>query len=216
MPSVYLRQVNDNQSLEAETSRSCRPGSSKVIAPAIRESLDLIERAIPGLAGEVRALAPEIILVTSHGRDGYEFHGASSFHLWGVDPRQRRCPSNAPQAGGGDGARERPCTAHGAALGRPIVSNSADALYSFPCARPPSHGGHRCMRPTFCAHAFHHGPRCLASGELSADEEKNAADLQGRFRQLVRGRPGRRAGHAEFTDVGAQLFAAAPATWRTM
>ena len=180
MPDVYLRQVNDNQSLQADFSLVSAHQFARD-RTRIEASLGLLERAIPDLAGEVRALAPEIVVVTSRGADGFEFHGASSFHLWGsilvnAEAHQTRLKLAEVIAHESGHA-----LLHGAALGRPIVSNAPDQLYSSPLRHDPRpmegivHATYVLARMHFTMASL------LASGELDRDEEKAAAEYMADF-----------------------------------
>lgn len=136
----------------------------------------MLDRVLPDFAREIRALTPEVIVVKSLATGESEFHGASSFHLWGsilvnseAHPTRLRLAEVLAHESGH-------ALLHGATLGRPLVSNPPEELYTSPLRHDPrpmeglAHATYVLARMHLVIAAL------LQSGELSADEEKEAAE----------------------------------------
>ena len=135
----------------------------------------MLDRALPDFAAEVRALTPEVVVVKSLATGESEFHGASSFHLWGsilvnteAHPTRLKLAEVLAHESGH-------ALLHGATLGRrscPIRPTNSTPRR---CAtiRAPWKGSR--TPPTFWRACISPWPRCSRSGELTPDEEQAAA-----------------------------------------
>lgn len=205
MPAVYLRQVNDNQSSPADFA-ALPPERFAQDRARIEDVFAMLDRVLPDFAAEVRALTPEIIIVKSLATGESEFHGASSFHLWGsilvnseAHPTRLKLTEVLAHESGH-------ALLHGATLGRPLVSNSSGDLYTSPLRydpRPMEGLAHA----TYVLARMHHTISALrTTGELTADEEKEAGESLKYYASCYAEGLEVVQRHAHFDDVGARLF----------
>lgn len=137
-------------------------------------ALQLLEAAVPELAGEIRALVHEVIPVVGAPDDTSVFEGASHYQLWGAlflnaaptDNRVKLAEMIAHESGHG--------FLFGCCVDEPLVYNDDDELHPSPLRSDP--------RPmdgiyhaTFVSARMHWTlSRLLDSGELTADEVVSA------------------------------------------
>ena len=166
----------------------------------------MLDRVLPDFAAEVRALTPEVVVVKSLATGESEFHGASSFHLWGsilvnteAHPSRLRLAEVLAHESGH-------ALLHGATIGRPLVTNSPEELYTSPLRydpRPMEGLAHA----TYVLARMHYTMSALrASGELTPDEEQAAAQSLEYYAACYAEGLETVQRHAQFSEVGAQLF----------
>jgi HEXXH motif-containing protein len=202
----YRRLVDEDQ----EYGAALRAVDRMQIEPAaarVREGLALLDQAEPELAGEVRALIREVVLVETPA-DGI-FNGASSFHLWGalfLNPaahptRIEMCEVLAHESGH--------AILFGMSLGEQLVKNEATARYASPLRSDPRPMDGVVHATYVLARMYYTMTRLLAS-KLLTDEERTLATArreqhgQGFEDGLVS-----LDANAEWTPEGAAAFAAA-------
>lgn len=178
----------------------------------LAEAMELLDTASPALAGEIRALVSEIVLVDSRpDGDGRVLDGAFSFYLWGalfmnavphVDRLSLACAL----------AHE---SAHafllGVTLGDKLVENPDDELYPSPLRRDPrpmdglAHATYVLARMVFCLRTL------IASGALTTMEAERAAALLARHSKQFWNALDTVLRHARFTPEGGAVFGKAQA-----
>lgn len=103
----------------------------------IRGALALLETAAPEVAGEVRSLAREIVLVGHPTDEGTAFDGASSFHLWGALFLNTDSYVSRVEIAEALAHESTHALLFGFAGGRTLVDNDPDARYSSPLRSDP-------------------------------------------------------------------------------
>lgn len=194
------------------------PGSPLSIAPLpneamahaeglARSGLDLLDRGVPELAGEIRAILREIVFVRSDAAAPEEtFQGASVFLAWGavllnIDEQPDRvafAESLAHETGHS--------LLSGLSRGTPLVENPPDERHASPLRSDPRplegivHATYVLARMHYCL------ARLLESGLLAADERSAATTaLAERRRAFATGLAVVDA-RARLTDLGRAAF----------
>ncbi|BBK36738.1 hypothetical protein STAQ_18160 [Allostella sp. ATCC 35155] len=169
--------------------------------------LDLLDRAAPELAGEIRAILREIVLARGVPVAGEEtFQGASAFLAWGT------VLLNAAEVP--DRVAFAEVLAHetghsllsGFSRGAPLVENAPEERYSSPLrtdARPLDgivHATYVLARMHYCL------GRLSRSGLLTPAEQSRVAGDLGRRREAFAAGLAVVDGHARLTEVGRAAF----------
>lgn len=132
----YLRHLNS----DPRTPVRFAPPPADVLARALtvgQAALARLDGAAPELAGEMRALLNDVVLVVGAGDDGLIFDGATSFFCWGT------LFLNAAEHGSVvamvDGLAHESAHAllFGLSQGEPFVRNAADERHPSPLRRDP-------------------------------------------------------------------------------
>jgi len=123
----YRRLLDDDPEF-GRTLRALAPADFARVSGEVRDALALLDKAVPELAAEIRALVDEIILVDT---DDDEF-GASSFQLWGalflkVNARYNRV--HIAESIAHEGAH---ALLFGLGMGQPLVRNGTEIRYASP------------------------------------------------------------------------------------
>ena len=176
----------------------------------IDEAFRLLGEAAPELAGELRALLREIVLVDGASSEGVDFGGAATFYLWGA------VFVNSPRLTGRHAVVQALVheTAHlhlfGLTKGEPVVmQDDGEALYPSPLREDPrplegvAHAAFVLARLMWCEQ------RLLASGRLDDGEAAQAKSDLASFRADYAAAMRPVKAHARLTDEGAAIFAAA-------
>lgn len=103
----------------------------------IRDAFALLDAAAPEIAGEVRALAREIVLVGHPTDESTPFDGASSFHLWGALFLNTDSYVSRIEIAEALAHESTHALLFGFAGGRTLVENDPDARYSSPLRSDP-------------------------------------------------------------------------------
>jgi HEXXH motif-containing protein len=205
----YARLVDD----DPERAIYIQPVTDKSSAAAtVTAALDLIEASAPGLAGEIRALTREIVMVEPDLDPDTgvpsSFDGASTFYLWGAvfTTIEGKSPVDIAQTL----AHE---TGHlllfGSMMGRPLVENDDEERYDSPLRRDPRpmegvvHAAYVMARMHYVLAAI------LRSGKIPPDQRQEA---EKQLRLYIDGFVDSLTtidAHARFTERGAALFAEA-------
>jgi len=209
--ACYLRQLNDEPDQPMEPTvladDALAEGRERVAA-----AVALLDIACPGMAGELRALVNEVVLVGPATAPGaVSFHGASSFYLWGslllniaAHPTRVRLVEGLAHEGGH-------CLLHGLTLGEQTVENAAEARFASPLRDDPRPMD-GLVHATYVLARMHLAlASILDSGALTADERDEATTrLAAVRRDYAEGLAVVAAG-ARFTARGAAAFAGAEA-----
>ena len=194
----YCRLIDDDPMLLAQL-RALSPDAFAAAAIRVKQAIALLDAAAPEIAGELRALVREIVLVDQP--DDTHF-GASSFQIWGA-LFLRPCPHGGRVVIAEALAHE---AAHallfGFGMGKALVVNEADELYPSPIRDDPRPMD-GIVHATYVLARMHYvGTHLLASGLLSEEEEQIAREEQARhMHYYVRGVAVVEA-HAKWTQAG--------------
>lgn len=130
--NLYMRRMGQ------ETSDDDIVAPPPEMAAAFRDRLDagfaLLDRALPDLAAEVRALVREVLLATGGGK-GEEFDGASFYQLWGLlmlNPRYHTTPVAVAEVLAHESAHT---LLFGFTFDEPLVLNPDEELFPSPLRR---------------------------------------------------------------------------------
>lgn len=182
------------------------------MAAAFRDRLGagfaLLDRALPDLAAEVRALVREVLLATGGGK-GEEFDGASFYQLWGLlmlNPRYHTTPVAVAEVLAHESAHT---LLFGFTIDEPLVLNPDEELFPSPLRRDP-----RPMDGIYHA-TFVSARMCWAMRRLAADRglegEVRAAAEAAAERDVRSFAAGESvvARHGRLSETGAALMEAA-------
>lgn len=180
----------------------------------VRGALALLDSAAPEVAGEVRSLAREIVLVGKPTDDSAAFDGASSFHLWGalfINTDSYVSRIEIAEALAHESAH---ALLFGLAGGRTLVENDPDARYSSPLRSDPRPMD-GIVHATYVLARMHYVmARLLQSGLLTPEETVAAAEAQRRNASRYIEGIGVIDRHAEWTPAGEAAIAGARAYMR--
>jgi HEXXH motif-containing protein len=182
--------------------------------PAVQRRLDdtlgLLDQGAPELAGEIRGLAREVIVVTSHPRTGeIALESASTFYLWGalfINPAAFPDRVALAEALTHECAH---CLLHAFTAAEPLVENAPGERFPSPLrrdARPMEgvvHATYVLARMHYCVE------RLLASGLLEEAERTRAAAVRAEHARGFADGLATVDRHARFNARGAAIFAAA-------
>jgi hypothetical protein len=181
----------------------------------ISDAMMLLAHAAPALYAEINALISEIILVKNQPLPGaLEFHGASSFFLWGAlilnltahPGRVKLVEGLVHEAAHG--------LLHGLTLGGPMTTNNTSERHVSPLRddkRPMEglvHAAYVLARMHFAMGALAH-PSLLAAGQITAAEQTEAMRRYRSAAQNFRDAEQTIMAHGDFTPAGKALFAMA-------
>ena len=190
--------------------RPLAPAEFPSAAARIREGLALLDAGAPDIAGELRALIHEIVLVDTV--NSAFFGGATSFQLWGAV--FLRLEPNASRVDIAESLAHEAAHAllFGFSLGMPLVENPDDERYASPLRSDP--------RPldgifhaTYVIARMHYTLGCLiASGMLSEAEMDAAGAGRLQHARAYRDGAGVLRDHARWTPAGEAAFRSAQAS----
>ncbi|WP_374441045.1 HEXXH motif-containing putative peptide modification protein [Stella sp.] len=169
--------------------------------------LDLLDRGVPELAGEVRAILREIVFARGTPAPGEEtFQGASTFLAWGAvllnateqPDRVALAESLAHETGHS--------ILSGFSRGAPLVANADAERHASPLRTDPRpldgivHATYVLARMHYCL------DRLIASGVLTADEQAKATAARADRRRAFAAGLGVVDAHARLTEIGRSAF----------
>jgi hypothetical protein len=169
----YRRLIDDDQEV-GKVLRALPPAEFAPASQRVSNAITLLDAGMPELAGEIRTLVHEVIMV---GKPGDWPFGASSFQLWGalflkLKPKASRVEIAEQLA--------HEC-AHallfGFGMGKPLVENEPQKLYPSPLRRDrrPMDG---VVHATYVIARMHYTTsRLLQSGLLTEEETREAREL---------------------------------------
>lgn len=182
----------------AEEAAACRE--------RVEEGLELLERADPDGAAEVRALVREVVFAVGPPQGAREiFDGASALFLWGgvlLNARSHETALSAAQALVHESTHN---LLFGLAADDPIVQNPAERHPSPLRREPRPLGG--IYHATYVLARMHRATRLLLASEcLAADQRRQAkSDLEELARLFAEGLS-TVDGHAELSDFGREVL----------
>ncbi|MFN3230862.1 MAG: aKG-HExxH-type peptide beta-hydroxylase [Alphaproteobacteria bacterium] len=103
----------------------------------LTDGLTLMDRALPPLAGELRAMVRQFVLATGRSYAEYPFDGASIYQLWGMvvlNPRVPKTPVEIVETLAHEGAHT---LLFGLTYDEPLVLNHDTELYHSPLRQDP-------------------------------------------------------------------------------
>jgi len=166
----YRRLVDDDQEV-GKALRTIPQAEFAHASQRVSDAVALLDAGAPELAGELRTLVHEIVVVDKPG--DWPF-GASSFQLWGalfLKPK--------PQAGRVEIAEQlaHEC-AHallfGFGMGKPLVENEPEELYPSPLRSDPRPMDGVVHATYVIARMYYTASRLLESGLITAEEAREA------------------------------------------
>lgn len=173
----WSRLYRDKLMADMDESISIEPADAeKAIAfgERYKAALDLLDREVPALAGEIRALVREVIPVVGGPNDTGIFEGASHYQLWGALFLNAAPVENRVEMAERVAHESAHSLLFGFCIDQPLVHNDDDERYPSPLREDP--------RPmdgiyhaTFVSARMHWTMSCLLdSGALSAEEVESA------------------------------------------
>lgn len=171
------------------------------------ESMQLLEHGAPQLAGEIRALAHEIVFVQNPpGNVESQFGGASTIYLWGALFLNAAAHTDRLSLAAALAHESAHSHLFGVTLGNKLVENPDDELYASPLRedlRPMDgvvHATYVLARMVYCLRAL------VASGALTSAETDEAASLCENYSECYGAGLQTVLPHARFTPDGSSVF----------
>ena len=202
----YRQLVNDDPARPVHVAQMAQD-DFRTIALVAQEALALLDDAAPELAGEIRGLLRELVLVTS--AEGAGLGGASTFYLWGA--MFLNGPAHPDRVSIAEAlAHESGHTLlFGLGMGSPLVENSPEERYPSPLRRDlrPLEG---IVHATYVSARMCYALTRLLESDLLTKKERSAV-LAARDRDRGAYRNGLQvvSEHARWTPIGAAAFEAA-------
>jgi hypothetical protein len=177
----------------------------------LHRGLELLERAVPDLAGEVREIINEIVIVAGDSTKKFQFDGGSHFQLWGalfLNAEFHKTDHAIVEVIAHESAHS---LLFGFCTEEALVENSDDELFTSPL-RPDARPMDGIYHATFVSARMHWAmSRLLASGLLDADAREAAtAAVDADARNFEAGYAVV-AEHARLTSTGSALMSSARA-----
>lgn len=205
---LYSRHLNTDPSTRLELGAPGR-GSSAAATRAIGEGLDLLDRAAPEIAGEIRALVRQIVLVSGTVNGTRGFDGATTFTLWGALFLNAAGHASRIEAVDGLVHESAHAVLFGHSSGRPFVDNDPGELHPSPLradARPLDGIFHATFVSARIGYAF---DRLLRAGVMTGEEAAIAREKRDSGRRAFAAGSLTLRRHARLTRLGDDLLAAA-------
>lgn len=185
------------------------PPSDRVaseFADRFRLGMELMERTMPELAGEVRAIVREVVSVVGDPERSLQFDGGSHFQLWGALFLNAERHPDAPAVVEVVAHESAHSLLFGFCTDEPLVLNPDDERFESPLredARPMDGLYHA----TFVLARMHWAMSRLAASDAVSDEERAAAEeARERDRRNFEAGYGVVAEHGDLSDTGERLM----------
>jgi HEXXH motif-containing protein len=206
MADRFIRQLDDDPS----TPVCVTPVSTEELSRAkncLAQTWSLLDSAAPELADEIRALIRDVVFVGCEpGTNGFTFHGASSFYLWGALFLNAGMHPDRVSMAEGLTHEAAHSLLFGYTLGAPLVDNDASEQFASPLRDDPRpmdgivHATYVLARMHYCIE------RLLASQALTiAERDRLEAAKLRRRADYLQGLDIVSA-HARFTPIGRALL----------
>ncbi len=194
---------------EADKFAPITPATRDGFAALVEEGLDLLDRGLPDLSGEIRAIVHEMLFAQAPAGAATEFDGASHYQFWGLlllNPRHHRTPLAVAEVLAHEAGHS---LLFGLTIDEPLVTNPDTETYPSPLRRDP-----RPMDGIF--HATFVSARMAwameelaASGVLTPEERLQALQAAAADRQNFAKGMGVVEAHAALTETGRAVIGAA-------
>jgi len=176
-----------------------------------RDGFSLLERIIPELAAEVRALVNQVLMAVGDPGKTAEFDGGSSYSIWGALFLNATCHENDIAMAEVIAHETAHCLLYGLAIDESLVLNPDDEFFPSPLRQDdrPMDG---IYHATFVSARMHWAmSRLIESGQLDARARETAG--QACLDDQVNFYTGYEtvAAHAQLTETGKQVMAGAKA-----
>jgi hypothetical protein len=201
----YRRLIDDDVALRMDL-RALSDSEFALEAERVRNALALLERAAPELAGELRTLVREIVLVQ---RPGDKHFGASSFQIWGA-LFLRPAPIGGRVVIASALAHE---AAHallfGFGMGKPLVINDAAERFPSPLRDEPRPMDGVVHATYVLARMYYALTLLIDSGLLTPEEERTAREERDRHKHFYTKGIAEIETHAKWTEAGKMALSSA-------
>ena len=177
----------------------------------VEDAAALAARALPALAAEIAAVAPETLLVVPSPSAEYIFHGAANFYLWGailLNPEAHRSRVKLVE---GLAHESGHAVLLGATLGAPMVENPDSERFPSPLRHDPRPMDGIIHAACVLARMAWAMDGLAASGLLSAAEQEEARAARARIGRDFADAARVVRDHARCTPAGAVAFDGAQA-----
>ena len=176
-----------------------------------RNGFSLIERIIPELAAEIRALVSQVLMAVGDPDKQAEFDGGSSYAIWGALFLNASSHENDIAMAEVIAHETAHCLLYGLSVDESLVLNPDDEFFPSPLRQDdrPMDG---IYHATFVSARMHWAmSRLVESGQLDTQDHKTAE--QARLEDQVNFYDGHKtvAAHAQLTETGKQVMAGAKA-----
>jgi len=176
-----------------------------------RDGFSLIERIIPELATEVRALVSQVLMAVGDPEKKAEFDGGSSYSIWGALFLNASSHENDIAMAEVIAHETAHCLLYGLSVDESLVLNPDDEFFPSPLRQDdrPMDG---IYHATFVSARMHWAmARLVESGQLDTQDQKTAE--QARLEDQVNFYAGYKTvtAHAQLTETGKQVMAGARA-----
>lgn len=132
----YLRALNADPTTPVAVGPAA-PAHYQRALKLLARALEALERAAPEIAGEIRVLEKEIVLVEDTSEATLSFDGATSFHAWGalfLNAAKYETSIAVAEALAHESAHAH---LYGLSLGNPLVENPNEERYQSPLRNDP-------------------------------------------------------------------------------
>ncbi len=131
--ALYWHLLNDDPDSPVAI-RALDPAQRAAAPGRVAAALDLLG---PDFAGEIAAVAPEVVAVAAEPGAALEFHGATSFHLWGAIALNLPAHPTAPALALTLAHESGHAVLFGATLGVPLTVNDGAERFASPLRATP-------------------------------------------------------------------------------
>jgi hypothetical protein len=202
----YQRRISDDPAAPLAIA-ALDESEFRAAAARVGEALELLGVAVPELAGEIRALVRELVLVRNgQTRGSSGFGGASSFYLWGALFLNAMTHLNRIDIIEGLAHESAHMLLFGLGLGSPLVQNPREERFASPLRSDPR-PMEGIVHATYVLARMHYAASRLLESNLLTPEERATVSAA-----RERHRAGYLAGlsvvdaHARWTPMGEAAF----------
>jgi HEXXH motif-containing protein len=201
----YLRMLNSGEPGEPAM-RPPSPEAAAGMRTRLAAGLRLLDTALPDLAGEIRGLVRQIVIVGSAPGAGCQIDGGSHYQLWGALFLNADFHPDSVAVAEALAHESAHCLLFGLCIEEPLVRNPDSQRFASPLrADPRPMDG--IFHATFVAARMHWTMSALAgSGHLDAEQAAAARARAGEDAGLFRDGHETIARHAELTPLGREVI----------